>query len=70
MTYRDEIDRHLRDCLPPDLADVLLHVRPGAENGYPGLAAISRLLRSGEATVEANPDGFVLVIYPQKSSIG
>jgi hypothetical protein len=68
MTHREEIDRHIRDCLPPDFADVLIHVRPGAENGYPGLAAISRLLHSGEATIEAEPDGFVLVIYPLKSS--
>lgn len=64
-----DVDQHIRDCLPQTLADVLVHARPGAEGGYPGMAAIARLLHSGEATVEIVPDGYLLVIYPAKSEV-
>jgi hypothetical protein len=55
----DDIDQRIRECLPPDFVEALLH-----PNAYPGLRHINRLLHTGEATIEAEPDGFAIVIHP------
>jgi hypothetical protein len=59
----DDIDQHIRDCLPPDFAEALLH--PNA--AYLGLRHINRLLHTGEATLEAEPGGFSIIIHPLKN---
>lgn len=57
-----DIDQRIRECLPPDFAEALLH--PDA--AYPGLRHINRLLHTGEATLQAEPGGYTIVIHPTK----